>query len=97
MAISGLVVTLKPDADEAARALAIMASDRRLTIGDRFGHKVALVAETEGVGADRDLWDDLRGTPGVEFVDVTFIALDAPGSEGVATVEHTEEDAHVDG
>lgn len=96
MAISGLVVTLRPDADKAAAALASMARDSRLTIGDRFGHKVAVVAETSGAGADRDLWDDLRGTPGVEFVDVTYIALDTPGSEGVA-VEQTEENAHADG
>lgn len=82
MAISGLVVTLSDDAAGAA-ALTVLNSDRRLTLGERFGRRVAVVAETPSARDDRDLFDELRGTPGITQVDVTYVHLDAepPASE----------------
>lgn len=78
MAISGLVVTVCEGAagDAAAGALA---ADKRVTIGPRFGDQIAIVAETLGVQADRELCEALRAIPGVRHVDVSFIHLDLPG------------------
>lgn len=76
MSISGLVLTLSHDAT-ADVAVSELAIDPRLTLGDRFGRRLAIVAETASVEADRDLWDRLRGTPGITNVDVAFVHLDA--------------------
>lgn len=78
MAISGLVIILKDDPDSAARALRALAADPRITLGERFGRRVAAVGETADVRSDRDLWDDLRANQDVEYVDVTFVGVDAP-------------------
>ncbi len=85
MSVSGLVVTLSEAEPEALRALARLSTDARLTVGERFGRRLALVAETSGVGEDRELWDDLHAIDGVESVDVTFVALDEPGDKQEAT------------
>ena len=76
MAISGLVVTLADDDAAADAAVARMGADPRLTLGDRFGHRLAVVVDTPSVDADRALWDELRQMSGVTFVDVTFVYLD---------------------
>jgi len=78
MAISGLVIFLRNDPIAAEASLAALGRDARLTLGERFGTRVAAVAETPSVEADRTLWDDLHALPGVEYVDVTFVGLDAP-------------------
>lgn len=94
MSISGLVVTLSDDR-AADTALASLAADPRLTIGEQFGRRLAIVAETPGVASDRELWDELRGTSGITNVDVTFVHLDPvpgethnPGRERSAEVDH---------
>ncbi len=76
MAISGLVVTLAEDDDAAGSAVSKLGADPRLTLGERFGRRLAVVADTPSVHEDRALWDELRGTPGVTYVDVTFVHLD---------------------
>lgn len=81
MSISGLVVVLSEDPDAANAAVAALAADSRLTLGERFDRRLALVADTPGVEADRNMWDDLRGLRGVDHVDVTFVSLDAPAAE----------------
>lgn len=88
MAVSGLVVTLSPDDGLAQRAIHSLRDDPRLTLGERFGRRLALVAETGGVPEDRALWDDLHSTEGIDSVDVTFVALDEPA--------HAQEDSHDD-
>lgn len=80
MAVSGLVVTLAEHEGYADAARARIARDPRVTLGGQFGRRLSLVAQTDGPGADRDLWDDLRAIPGVEHVDVTFVAFDEPES-----------------
>jgi hypothetical protein len=77
MAISGLVVTLAEDDAAADAAVTMLEGDPRLTLGERFGRRLALVADTPSVHADRALWDELRGNPGITNVDVTFVHLDA--------------------
>lgn len=94
MAISGLVVTLS-EHDAAAAALLSLASDPRLTLGERFGRRVALVAETRSAHEDRLLFDDLRGLPGVANVDVAFVHLDAlPSANDRPDHDHHVEDQH---
>ena len=75
MAISGLVVKLAEN-DSAGVALARLAADASLTLGERFGHRLAVVAETPDAGSDRDLFDELCAKPGIVHVDVTFVHLD---------------------
>lgn len=75
MSISGLVLTLSNDS-RAEAAMSTLASDPRLTVGERFDRRVAVVATTPSVESDRELWDDLRSIPGIAFVDVTFVHLD---------------------
>lgn len=95
MAVSGIVVTLSEDSALAAAALGALRADGRLTLGERFGARVAAVAENAGVAEDGAMWDDLHALPGVERVDVTFVALDdpAPFQEGGAGMENPHVDA----
>lgn len=79
MSISGLVLTLADDGPACA-ALSALAGDPRLTLGEQFGRRLAVVADTESVEADRALWDELRAAPGIVNVDVTFVHLDPPPS-----------------
>ncbi len=76
MAISGLIVTLSDDIAAAASAMAFLSSDSRLELGESFGRRVVVVAETSSVDADRALWDELRATAGVTHIDVAFVHLD---------------------
>lgn len=75
MSISGLVLTLSNDSRGEA-ALSALAGDPRLTVGERFDRRVAVVAATPSVESDRQLWEDLRSIPGIAFVDVTYVHLD---------------------
>lgn len=95
MSISGLVLTLA-DGPAAAAAWEKLASDPRLEIGERFGRRVAIVAETLNVDGDRALWDELRQDPGITHIDVTYVHLegDAPGIAAIA--ERQQEERHVD-
>ena len=97
MSISGLVVTLADDA-AAEAALASLATDPRLSIGDRFDRRVAVVADTPSPQADLDLWDQLRRTPGIENIDVTFVHLDsdaeAPSGPGHPVSDHGSMEKH---
>ncbi len=76
MSISGLVVTLSEDPGTSELAMKLLTLDRRLCVGERFGRRVAVMAETPSVEADRSLWDELCTMPGVEFVDVAYVGLD---------------------
>ena len=94
MAISGLVVTLSDDAAGAA-VLSVLATNPQLTLGERFGRRVAVVAETPSVHADRDLFDELRSTPGITQVDVTFVHLDTEPAASEHTYQsHSVEELH---
>lgn len=81
MSISGLVIHLDGDDAAIARACDALRRDARLTLGPLSGRRLAAVAETDGVAADRRLWDDLRAMPGVVHVDVAFV--DFGGDEPV--------------
>jgi hypothetical protein len=81
MSISGLVIHLDGDDAALVRACDALRCDARLTLGPLNGRRLAAVAETDGVAADRRRWDDLRATPGVVHVDVAFV--DFGGDEPV--------------
>ena len=86
MSVSGLVVTLEDDEARAAEAHARIERDPRLTVGERVGRRVPVVAQTESPEEDRTLWDALRAMAGIAHVDVTFVAFDEPRpSRGVAS------------
>ncbi|QYK49290.1 MAG: hypothetical protein KF838_05415 [Phycisphaeraceae bacterium] len=94
MAISGLVVTLAED-PVGVSALTALAADSRLTLGDRYGQRIALVAETPSARDDHDLFDQLRQRPGIVQVDVTFVHLDAsPEYCDCAPQSQSAEDSH---
>ncbi|MBS0198697.1 MAG: hypothetical protein JSR77_18270 [Planctomycetes bacterium] len=68
--------------------MTLLTSDRRLSVGERFGRRIAVIAETPSAEADRSLWDELCAMPGVEFIDVAYVGLDdqaAPHSPPLAT------------
>lgn len=92
MAISGLVVTLSSDASLAAAARARIGADPRLTPGEAFGERLAVVAETPSVEEDRRLVDDLRSIPGVMHVDIAYVHLDECAEDQPQTEETS--DAH---
>ncbi len=81
MAVSGLVVTLSDDSAQSEAALKVIAQDPRLTVGERFGACLAVIAETPGPREDRDLCESLSATAGVRRVDVAFVALDDPKTQ----------------
>lgn len=85
MAISGLVITLEPSEAIAETALRSLRGDPRLSLGQRAGWRIPLVAETDSAAADADLWADLLATPGVRSVDVTFVSFDPPPAAGAAS------------
>jgi hypothetical protein len=90
MAISGLVITLSEDAMAAEAAAAWLEADARVTLGERFGRRLAAVAETPSVEADRALWDELNAMAGVTRVDVTYVHLDSKtgSDERTREVDH---------
>jgi hypothetical protein len=83
MAISGLVVTLIEDASIADQAIRRLSADSRLSLGDRAGWRVPLVAETPSAASDAQLWAELLATPGIKSVDVTFVSIDPAGVDEV--------------
>ncbi len=94
MAVSGLVVTLSDDA-AADAALSRWAADPRITLGERFGRRIAVVADTPSVNDDHSLFDELRSTSGITHVDVAFVHLDAEPDAGENPGSNTPmEDQH---
>ncbi len=76
MAISVLVITIT-NHDLLPTALTALAAEPSLTLGERFGLRVAAIAETPSVDADRALIDALRATVGITNVDIAYVHLDA--------------------
>jgi hypothetical protein len=81
MAISGLVVTIV-EGPAGGSALAALAADPRVTVGERFDRRVAVLAETPGARDDYSLIDDLLAIPGVVSVDIACVHLDETPAAG---------------
>lgn len=88
MAISGLMVTLCANAEATEQALLALSADRRLTLGERVGRRVPMVAETASAAQDAELWNDLHALPGIESVDVTFVSIDGESAASTEGSSH---------
>ena len=76
MPISGLVITLSEKARERSVALAALAEDRRIEIGEATESRLPIVVDTPSSEEDRHVWEWLHNLPGVVFVDVACIHFD---------------------
>ena len=76
MPISGLVLTLSKDEKAAEKAFQALSSRGELECGAPMGGKLPAIADTPGADEDRELWKWMNDLPGVDFVDVVFIAFD---------------------
>ena len=74
MVTSALVVTL--DDDESRDPTRTLADDARLTLGERVGLRLPVVAETLGLAAAEALTTELLAVPGVVSVDVVLVDFD---------------------
>lgn len=81
MAISGLVLRLAEDLASAESAMSSLSCDPRLTLGERLGRNLAVVAETDDPRHDDELYHHLLATPGIISVDVTFVSIDPNSQE----------------
>lgn len=79
MVTSALVVTLEDDAQAACAAVDALAADGRLTLGERIGVRLPVVAETKGLGAAEALAEELLALEGVFAVDVVLVDFDPEG------------------
>lgn len=73
MVVSALVVTLSTNPGPRAAALAALAADSRLTLGEPAGDRLPVVAEAESAAHGVTLCDALGAQPGVVRVDVVAI------------------------
>ncbi|MEZ4361337.1 MAG: hypothetical protein R3B48_14220 [Kofleriaceae bacterium] len=73
MTVSALVVTLSSDPAVAPQALAALAQDPRLQLGERHAERIPVVAETESPAAGVALCEHLERLAGVLRVDVVAI------------------------
>lgn len=73
---SALVVTLEDESHDLAAVLAALTSDARLTLGERVGVRLPVVAETLGLAAAEALTTDLLAVPGIVSVDVVLVDFD---------------------
>lgn len=76
MPTSGLVLTLSPDAELAAQAVARVCARPEFTPGGRNGRWLPVAMEAGDDAQSRDLHEWLHALPGVEFVDVVYVNFD---------------------
>lgn len=74
MAIGGLVLSLSPDPERRTAALAWIRAHPCLEVGPSEGVRLAVVATTETLGAGRDLCEALVELPGIDALEVAYIA-----------------------
>ncbi len=74
--VSGLVITLAPQANAADEARRALAADPAFELGPRRGRRLAATAHTPSPAEDRALFERVRALPGVEHVDVVFVEVD---------------------
>ena len=73
MIVSALVVTLSREPGDRDLAMADLARDPRLTLGEPTGDRLPVVAETDSTALGAELCEALGGQPGVLRVDVVAI------------------------
>lgn len=75
MPVSSLLLTIDPAAEPNLRAA--LATDPRVLIGERVGPRLPLALETADQADDEAAWAWLRGLPGVAWVDLAWISIEA--------------------
>jgi hypothetical protein len=83
MAIGGLVLSLSTDPELRRAAERWIDQEPRLETGPQAGQRLAVVAATDTLGEGHDLCEALLGLPGVDNVEVAYVAPeeDRPGAE----------------
>lgn len=82
--ISGIVAYLKFDEPLVEESLSQIDQHPAFELGERSGHRVPLVLETNGPGESRDALDWINDLPGIEHVDVAYVHLEDNESQDVA-------------
>ncbi|MHC5024269.1 MAG: PX domain-containing protein [Planctomycetota bacterium] len=82
MSISGLAITLTPEADLAETAVAALRERPGIELGPRAGDRLAITAETASARADRELWHWITALPGVVQADVVSVWFDDAAAPG---------------
>lgn len=77
MPISALVATLADDPAAASHALAALERDPRITIGRRLGLRLPLVSDTASAEEGEALFEHIRTTDGIRFLDVVMVDFSA--------------------
>ncbi len=72
MPVIGAVLTLSPDAELRALALAGLAADDRVTAGEPAGDRLPVVLDTRSRGEDRACWEAVSRLPGVLMAELAF-------------------------
>jgi nitrate reductase NapAB chaperone NapD len=72
MPVSGIVATLAEQPAEREGALACLAQDGRLTLGQPSGLRLPVVIDTGSAEAQQEAWDAVERTPGVRFVELVY-------------------------
>ena len=73
MPISGLILTLADQPQEAEQALRDLAGDKRFELGPRTGQRQPVTLATQDSAEDKDCWHWLQSHPGIGFVDVACV------------------------
>ncbi|MEO2148578.1 MAG: hypothetical protein ABGY15_00185 [bacterium] len=83
MAVGGLILSLSPDLALRQSAEDCVRSDPRLEEGPRHRLRMAVVATTDTLGEGHDLCEALLAHPGIENLEVAYVA---PEEERAAIV-----------
>jgi nitrate reductase NapAB chaperone NapD len=68
--VSGLVLTLSRDPDDAAAALCALRGHPAIEVGRAQGQRLPIVADTRAEEEDKAVWEWLHTLEGVLFVDL---------------------------
>ncbi len=74
MAIGGLVLSLSTDPELRREAECWIDREPRLETGPREGQRLAVVAATDTLGEGHDLCEALIALPGIDNVEVAYVA-----------------------
>ncbi len=72
MPMTAWLLTLSEHDDLRREAMALLAADPRLTLGDRLGPGMSVIAETCSPDDDSDLWLAWLQTPGIVLADLVW-------------------------
>ena len=76
MAITGLVLTLSDDDEAREQALAHIAAEPAVTLGDPEGVRYPAVVDTTSSREDRSCFERLEATAGVDLVELVCVSFD---------------------